>query len=209
MRIAKRIALGTLRGSVPFLRDTFTDADSTLISAHVGEIGASWSAQATYTATPVPTISGNGVYYPAVSACQRASGVPNSANYYVETELNFKSVVGVLNPGPSGRMDATLNTMYFCRYHSGNLGWELYKIVNNAATQLGSLVPAAFPAGQIRRLRLTMMDKQISMQVDGATVLAVTDTSISAAGRAGFRVGGIANAPSTGIHINSIIGLAA
>jgi len=102
-------------------------------------------------------------------------------------------------------MDASANTMYFARYHSGNAGWELFKLVANVATQLGSTVPLAFPSGQQIALRLTMVDTTISMQVNGVTVVSVSDNAISAAGLAGFRQSGAANAAGTGIHIASIL----
>lgn len=189
---------------------TFTAPDGTLITDYAGEIGSDiWSQQSSYVPATNATISGNGLYFPAIPAAYRANGVPPSADYYVEAVLDFKTAVGVQNPGPAGRMDIAVNTMYFCRYHAGNLGWEMFKIVSGTATQLGTLVAAAFPTGETRALRLTMIGTTISMQVDGVTILSVTDSSISGAGRAGLRVGGTANAPTTGIHIASILARAA
>lgn len=192
------------KGGSAFLSDSFADTDATLLTAHTGEAGATWTAHPVYAATPRPTITANGVYFPALPQCLVASGSPPNADYFVEMAMDFKTVVGTLNVGPAGRIDPSVNTMYWARYHSGNLGFELYKTVANTTTILGEIVPYAFPTGTTHVLRLTMVGSVISLDVDGVNLITVTDTAITAAGKAGFRAGGTVNAAGTGIHVVSV-----
>lgn len=185
--------------------DSFTDADGTLITSHTGEIGATWTVQNGYAPATAPTIASNGLYAPVVPAAYYASGVPSSANYYVECELNFRSSAAGDTNGPAGRVTVGANTMYFCRYNVAAGGWQLQKLVTGTITQLGSTVAESFPTGQTRRLGLLMMGDTITMRLDGVDILVRTDASISAAGRAGFRTAGGTQSSTTGMHINSIM----
>lgn len=193
----------------PFLFDTFTDTDGTLITAHTGEIGATWTVQNGYAPATAPTIASNGLYAPVVPAAYYASGVPASANYCVESVLNFRSSVASDTTGPAGRITIGANTMYFCRYNVAAGGWQLQKLVTGTITQLGSTVTEAFPTGQIRTLGLLMVGDTITMRLDGADILVRTDSAITDAGRAGFRIAGAAESSTTGIHIAAISARAA
>lgn len=200
-----RGAISLRQSEAPFVLDTFTNADATLITAHTGEIGASWTVQNGYAPATAPTIADNGLYGPAVPAAYYASGVPASANYYVECDVNFRSSVAGDTTGPAGRIVIGANTMYFARYNVAAGGWQLQKLVTGTITQLGSTVTEAFPTGQTRRLGLLMVGDTITMRLDGADILVRTDAAIAAAGRAGFRIAGATQSSTTGMHIASIL----
>lgn len=185
-----------------FLTDTFTDVDAKLLTAHTGELGATWTDQ------PGGGASGGNIqanrWYPASSLrILYASGVPGSADYDVEgvifcvTETAVNAHVGVC-----GRMDTAADTGYSALYVQG-AGWQLYRRVAGVQAQLGSTYVAAMTPGTSQGIRLVMRGNQISLYVDGVLrVGPVTDANITAAGRAGVR--GTIGTFTTGPHLESI-----
>jgi len=63
---------------------------------------------------------------------------------------------------------------------------KLYKVVANTKTQLGSTVVISFTRGSPRRLRVTDIGTAIVVYFDGVSVISVTDSSITSAGKVGL-----------------------
>lgn len=183
-----------------FLLDTFTDADGTALTAHTGEIGASWSVIPSHSGF---VIRGNRAYSPTATGGNYASGVPASQDYDVEAQMYCASVAGAA--GVIGRVSTSAVTFYHLRYFNTAAAWQLYKFVNGAATQLGSNSAAAYAPGDTATPRLVMRGNQISGVLNGVTIIGpVTDNSITAAGRAGVRNSGTAASETTGWQFDSI-----
>lgn len=196
--------LASFQGVETFLRDTFTDSDTTLLTGHTGEIGATWTVQSGYAPATAPTIASNALYAPAITAAYYGSGAPAVADYTVETSLVFRTSVTSDAVGPAARMQAGANTMYAARYAVALAGWQLLKFVAGSATQLGSVVSEAYPLGQTRNLAIRVLGTRIAMRLDGVDIAVTTDADISAAGRAGFRCGAAVHSTTAGIHIDRI-----
>lgn len=162
-------------------------ANTTLVS-HTGEVGATWTEHASYTAGEATVVTADGTLRANV-ANQRtvdyASGAPTNANYKVEADVIQKSPTTGANAGVAGRIATGADTYYFCRYVFDNLGWGLYKQVAGVTTQLGSTASETLTDNVANHVVLSMNGTTISCTQDGNSVASVTDSSITAAGKAG------------------------
>ena len=188
-----------------FVTDSFTDADSTAITSHTGETGATWARHASANNISVPVVNGNSlvtVEY-GVNENYYASGVPGVADYTVSAEFT-KSGTGYSEVfGPGARLQTSANTGYFFISFWAPAAVRLYKYVAGTLTQIGasvSFVPAdgityrltIDVAGTTIKGRLQRLSDGNWLNSSGAFVatqtdcISVTDTAISAAGQAGF-----------------------
>jgi len=192
-----------------FLLDTFTDASNTEITSHTGETGATWTLQSGYSPASPSKIDASGRLYSVANGAYRASGVPSSADYYVEATL-FK-ITSLTNDyiGVLARAQPTANTFYMARWNQPSSRWELYKVLAGTGTLLGSQA-GTFTVGQSKILRLTVNGSDLQVAVDGVTVIGgasspIADSSITAAGAAGVRSSTTASqSATTGVHIDSV-----
>lgn len=187
-----------------FVYDTFTDHAGVALTNHVADSGGGWVLQNGTTTTGPAVISDEGRVYPsgnnAVYANLDASTNPNVV---VEADLVCKSTLASSQAGLAARMAADSHTLYYARWnYTGNV-WQLYKTVNNVSTQLSSNVVSTFTTGT-KKLGLRCVGTTISVEVDGATIISVTDADIPNAGRAGIRSSGTAASNTTGIHIDNL-----
>lgn len=197
-----------------FVRDTFSGGtDAALIGGHTGELGATWSNGGVTGGGALRRSPTGTAYFSATGSggLAKSSGIPMSRNGRVRGEVDFKAVAaGDFGMGVAGRIQPTnlTDNCYFGRYNDSSGGWQLGKIVSNTVTQIGTLVTAARPSGLVT-VELVLNDDQISLVVNGSTVVGpVTDKSISAAGYAGIRGAGAVTS-TTGQHLNSITAIAA
>ena len=146
-----------------------------------------------YTNRLIQSAAGNSCYY--------HSWTPVSANYSVLADLYVETGVG--HGGPAGRIDTGANTMYQFRYQFGSTAFRLFKIVAGVATQLGSNSAATLTNGQTYMLELKMNGDQISGYVDGVLKVGpITDTAITAKGKAGIRLNGATSI--AGYHLDNL-----
>jgi hypothetical protein len=190
-----------------FLLDSFIDTDAVALASHTGEVGAAWTVHPSYgTGFAVKT---NRVYPGNVSdTCYYASGVPGGADYDVigvirqvthGTDLAYAAV--------AGRIDIAANTMYCVNQivtpAGGTVYIQLQKRVTGTLTTLGSLYTLSPGDGTDTTVTLQLRGSTLSVLVNGVLrVGPVTDTAITAAGRAGV-VGNQSNT-TVGFHIDSI-----
>jgi len=181
------------------LLDTFTAANGALLLAHLPDIGLGYALQSGFTAAVSPVVLNNRVRSQTSSSVYRNLTPPPGSDYAVEGVFDF---VGALTDdcGVIGRASGTEQTLYFARYRHGS-GWDLYKAVAGAQTLLANS-PDDWSAGS-RTVRLTMKGTAISVQVNGVTVIAVTDAAIASAGFAGIRFG-TGQTAITGRHCTSL-----
>ena len=185
-----------------FVTDTFTEGSDILLGAHTGEVGATWTVHTSYGSDAATIDSASDRVYPTADPKSYwASGTPPSADYTVCADIFAASNI-TANIGPAGRIDTTANTMYSARYNSGTT-WELAKRVTGSNTILGSSTNQLISIGNSKTVCLVMSGTSISLTVDGTTEVGpVTDSAITAAGKAGWRSSGIATS-TTGYHIDN------
>jgi hypothetical protein len=182
-----------------FVSDTFTESSDTNLDSHVGETGATWASfgpSATVDAAKdiIYGTLGYGVRY--------ASGTPASADYSVTCVIEVPSggTNSLRNSGPAGRVSTSVQTGYFFRLSASD--WQLYKVVSGSFTSLGSWTDS-ISAPATRTAKLELSGSTITGYVDGTSRVSVTDTSITAAGKAGIWIDGDASSTS-GAFISSI-----
>lgn len=196
-------AQNTTTVSSDIIFDSFTDTSGTELTAHTGDLNASWveHAHANYVAfikiSSTNTIFGEGTaaYYPSAS--------PANANYTIDVDFCVKTAIAQ-SIGPYGRLDTTNDTGYLARLVDATT-WQLRWSNNGAFTTLGtstSDVPTA--GGACINGKLVMNGNQISFVINnGSTVIGpFTDNNITAIGKAGIRNNGAATA-TTGTHLDN------
>lgn len=122
---------------------------------------------------------------------------PQSADYYVEADYFIYS--DILGAGLAIRQSTSDLTAYVTRYEYGQ--YILAKFVAGSYSQIGSY--AVSHTGQ-HKLRITATGTSIVVAVDGTNRITVTDSSITAAGKAGMASAG-ANDVGTGKHIDNFV----
>jgi hypothetical protein len=190
------------RSIPPFVLDTFPGVDGTLLTAHTGEIGATWTQHSASTGTL--EIRTNQLRNTAALVGKYlASGTPPSPNYDVQADFVLITDDNASTMGLLGRYDAAADTGYMARYLATTDSWQLLKVVAGAGTQLGSLSATPLVGTQTAILRMT--GTSISVIVGGAVLVGpVTDGAITAAGKAGAYGGG-SGANNAGVRIDNFI----
>lgn len=176
-------------GGSMFVQDSLTDTDGKLITAHAGEVGATWTLL--NGPASVGKIFGNRlVASPLNSDTSRysASGTPPSADYDVSVDIIPHISQATAQAGVMGRIGDANNFYQADYYWPGGGAWRLYKMIAGTWTSLGSF-PQVLTADQSYRLTLRMVSSSIKLMVDGVERISVTDTSLAAAGKAGVLIG--------------------
>ena len=120
------------------VHDTFTDVDGTFLTAHTGEVGATWAGHSASAGTPrivANRIRGAGgsnehIHY--------ASGVPASLNYSVTAVFRQLSVVANHVIGLLVRMSTSVRTWLYITRSEFSGTWNLVQSVNGSETTLDS-----------------------------------------------------------------------
>lgn len=192
-----------------FAEDTFTDSDGTLLTSHVGELGATWTVQPSVFTGSAQISNANRLRPTAGADLRRfySSGVPPAADYEVSANIVWLSgAVGFGYMGVCGRMSTSADTSYTVRWAASLTAWQLFKMVAGTQTQLGSNVVQALTAGRPYRVKLRMVGTRISVSVEGVDIIVQTDAVITAAGRGGVWVGqnnGGGDLNTTGVHLDA------
>lgn len=150
---------------------------------------AAWSKQAGWTQDAHIGVSGQYAcnFSNVGGACYQHSGVPASADYTVSADIT-RTASGSTPPqmGVCARMQAGVQTLYFAVYTHSSTNVRLFKFVAGTQTQLGASYTLTLGTSP-RNLRLRVHVDQISVELDGATIIGpVTDAAISGAGKAGI-----------------------
>lgn len=139
-----------------------------------------------------------------------ADGTYSTADYEITVNEAFSSG----GPGYTRSIAVRVqdaNNMYLLRFNSST--FELYKRVSGTWSLIGSQ-SSSFPAGNTSgapyigdQVGLKALGNEISASINGSTVLTVTDSSISAAGKAGVGIGYVNIATDdggTGVGIDNV-----
>jgi hypothetical protein len=163
-----------------FASDTFTGTDSTDLTAHTGEVGATWAKVTGVTGVFKLTSNrvkgdsgGRSLYY--------ASGTPASAEYDVEADLY--QISGVDEAGLCGRMETGAATYY--RVNWVNNQWQLWKVVTGTETSLGTYTDS-LSNGNTYHVKLEIRDATKKVFIDSVERISSANNDITAAGKAGI-----------------------
>lgn len=187
-----------------FVVDRMTDTDWRDLAlpspsvGHVGEKGTPWTRHPSALGTRMYIFS-NRVHC-GVPGVVYAHGAPDSADYDVECDYTiFSGNVG--NLGVAGRITTSGPlSCYHAFYNAGQV--LLWKVVNGVATTVDWWDGVLSGGGAVHTLRLSMHGDAIQVYVNGDLLVDATDSSITAAGRAGLRAT-VANDAHTGKHVDN------
>ena len=185
-------------------KDRFAGSAGTSPTARASDSGATWTAKSG--TTPVISSAGRIRKNGATGFDLYSSAVPPSADYSVEADLYVASAVTGQFVDVIGRWDPATWNYYHAGYNTTSGAWVISKEFNGAYGTVGTSYTQTLTAGQTYRVRLEMMGTSISLWVNGVRRVTGTDSSITAAGRAGFQIYGAAtHSDSAGIHIDEFV----
>ena len=191
-----------------FVNSTFTGTNGTLLTAHTGELGATWTRNPNSLESVAPFIQSNSLQYgDGLGSHYYASGVPASADYTVSADIVTSTTVdatGVMGVG--ARLSTSVLTGYYATFFRSSNAARLYKYSAGTLTQIGSSVTFTQPISSTWRITIEVLGSAIKMRAqdqssllwlkpDGTSqstqidAITTTDTAITAAGRAGVWVG--------------------
>jgi hypothetical protein len=168
-----------------FLNDTFSSSDVQL-SSHTGETGATWTRIFDSGGTSTKVISGYANFSNSAQIWT-ASGTPAGADYEVSAVTTYQGNLAAdfHITGPAGRLAGT-GDGYFCAWRTDAGQIQLHKVTNGSRTLIGSSNQTTPSSGTNVTLTLRMVGSTISVKKDGTEIISVTDTTYTAAGKAGI-----------------------
>jgi len=193
--------------------DNFTGAGNTDLTAHTGEVGATW-AQLSVTGATNEQLSDNN------RARRNGSGIaimytttaPASANYAVSADLYRVSALSGDRVGVLARMDAAGKDFYLARWEEANQGWFITKYDSGGISTLGSLTGQTLTLGATYNLRFEVSGSNptyLNLYINGVLKVSATDSTspFTATGYGGIIDGhasGSSNkADNAGIHVDN------
>jgi len=184
---------------VAFVSDSFTDTDTTELSLHTGETGATWTKHASY--STLITIVGNRAVVPATTnTLYYASGTPTNADYDVEAAITPKAVEA--NVGICARIDTSANTLYILQYVAASTRWEIGRFSAGSYQALGTFTQT-LTVDQAYAVKFELRGDALKAYIDSVERISVTDSTITAAGRVGIRGSRVgADAATRGLHVD-------
>ena len=127
-----------------FVNDSFTASNGTLLSAHTGEVGASWTASNFTTGTA--RIDANRAHANTnATGWWFASGLPTGAEYDLTIVVN--TVTAVQAVGMLARGDPASADVYWVNYSRSTGTLTLFRVIGGSPTSLGTY-SVAFPVGE-------------------------------------------------------------
>jgi hypothetical protein len=169
--------------------DTFTEGATTNLAAHTPDTGTSWTSIWSDTGFVLQVLSTGTVRCSAnggnIGMMYTADVTYPSANY--ETQFDFLGTFSGITPIYILARIQDQENMYAVRLVSSGFGnSQLYKKVAGTWSTLGG----SFAVANGSVVKLSVNGSAIKVYDDGAEAVSVTDSDISAAGKAGIAHGG-------------------
>jgi hypothetical protein len=202
--------LGAGKGSpgaaAPFVSDSFTDTNGVLLTAHTGEVGATWTKQTGF-ADNLTIGTGNVLFGSGAAnfAAHYASGVPPTADYTITGTVIYKSILAGSIAFLQARQSTTADTSY--KVLLDNTTLTIQRAVAGTVVVLGS--PYTFTGGEVpgvgqtRTFGIQVQGTAVKAFYDGAEKISVTDGNVTAAGRVLVRLRN--STATTGIVMDSVV----
>ncbi|MDO8521174.1 MAG: hypothetical protein Q7S52_03595 [bacterium] len=175
------IRAGKLRTMASFASDTFTDTDGVLLQDHTSDSGHAWAESGGAGNDLVinsnrinPATNGSlALYY--ISATSANADYDVQADFKVSASDNVSALL-------SGRVATGTETGYGVRFSGGT--WTLYSFVTGTVTSLGTYT-GDVPSSTAKTVKLQMRGTAIAVFIDSVSRISVTNSAVTAAGRAG------------------------
>lgn len=186
-----------------FVTDSFTDTNGVALNAHTGELGATWTKHAAANVVGQSEINANALRTTELGKDEiyYASGSPTNADYEAYLEYTYNGNLGSVG-GPGIRLDTAAATGYFVIVFKPGSTLAIYKKVAGSTTLVSSI---SFTPVSAETYKITLTGAGTSLiaklqrasdsfwltsasafQAGAANAISATDSSITAAGKAGF-----------------------
>lgn len=176
----------------PFASDDFATGSGDLVGT-APDVGGTWT-DGSSSGSPSPVYDSNKIrQQDAATAFTYVATDPGDPDYTVEADVIPQSAGSSGVAGVCGRKNAATGsvTTYAADYYdhatAGSRQWRLYKVVAGVTTVLGTYTENI--GTTTKRLKLSMNGTAIKVFVDDVERISVTDSDVTAAGRAGVVVG--------------------
>lgn len=188
-----------------FVTDSLTDTNGTAITSHTGELGATWTKHASANNVGDPQIQSNALVTTENNFNENyyASGVPASADYTVSLDFTFNNAGANEICGPAARYSTSAATGYTYIYHKNGGGMRLFQWIAGGLTELATTVSFTPSNGVTYRMTIDVavtaikgrmqrlsdskwLDNTGTFVVGASDTHSVTDSGVTAAGRAGW-----------------------
>ncbi|HXG72832.1 MAG TPA: hypothetical protein VNJ04_19730 [Gemmatimonadaceae bacterium] len=183
------------------VQDSFTDGAGTLLSAHTGEVGATWTLRSGDTGSMVITDANRVRNTSTALASYFASGALTTVDQDISVVYHFKSDVSQ-GVALLGRWNET--TSYYRVNYVNNVttpNFQLQKAVSGTITTLGTFnfTPAA---GSDTIVLLQLRDATKKVFVNGAEAISSIDNAVTSGTRAGAQMQVGTSTNIAGIHLD-------
>lgn len=178
-----------------FVQDTMAGTDGTVLTSHVGSVGATWT-QLTASGSESATIFSNTLFAtggPSDEAYYYASGSPANADYQVAlnylamTEPRLSNNIGCYPLLRVNTSSGSSPTAYVAFRSTNASLWYIAKYVSGVLTLLAGTTPGIpLTPGATYALIFKIVGTTLTLSVNGTIILTITDSSISSAGKAGI-----------------------
>lgn len=182
-----------------FVLDTFTGTAGTLLQAHTGEIGATWTKNAVYASGGCTIDAQNRIYAAIFNAMYSASGTPPTPDYEVEADAT--PLPGYSLAGITARQNPTADTWILFYNDQSAAEWKIQVRVAGSVI-VTAAAPGPVNVGQTYGMTLRVQGTQITASVDGQQIVATTSTALLTAFNAGVYFGETGG-PIAGWHITN------
>lgn len=194
-----------------FARDTFTDTAGTTLQAHTPEVGGPWVKHGSATVDAGITDANrartfDAANYSTEDSIYYLSGTPATADYDVEMDVVKLGGGGASDLKLLSRLSTSAFTCYYASFDSGG-GMFLGKMIAGAFTTLAGSSPTVTITfdGKVELICRTASQQIYYTPVSTGVrslLLSATDTSITAAGKAGMQLRNI-NTNTVGVHVDN------
>ncbi|MHB8273468.1 MAG: LamG-like jellyroll fold domain-containing protein [Dermatophilaceae bacterium] len=188
--------------------DSFTGTARSLLTSRIGEIGATWAYQGGSADTEQISSENRARRDGTGYSINYTTVTPLSPDYSVEADLFVKSNLAGDMAGVIGRLDTGTNSFYMARWEQGDTSWNLVKYNNGKGAYMNWVSgQPALTVGQTYRIRLNMIGTAVKLYVNGVLTVSATDTTVTAAGKAGIMdgepAGTATKSDTTGLHFDN------
>lgn len=194
----------------PTIYDTFTDVAGTLITAHVGEVGATWTRPVTSYGTAQAVIDAGRLHGDGFFGYPVASASPTSSEYIIKTSIYLATMTP---SAPNAQvyicfgLDTVANHWYQMEFFTDTVSTvsvRFSKVVAGVVTALGNDSTFAAAPGDTLEVAIEVRDDHKRVVVNGVERLKFYETAgtyLPSPGRVGvqFAQGGSA---TIGFHLN-------
>ena len=185
-------------------QDDFTGSNTDPISGRTASGGGTWTEHTSYASGDAIIVDPNRARNSASPACFYHSGTPATADYDVSLGIVMRSDNNSSLASAAGRIDIAADTMYYAGYATSGNVWFINKALAGVTSSIGATVGATLTVDQEYTVKLEMRGTTLKLYVDGVETISRTDSDISAAGKAGFRLQG-GTTPTAGLHIDNFL----